>query len=275
VISPYPARKKWGQHFLVDSGAARRIVASAAIVAGETVVEIGPGDGALTRPLLEVARGHLIAIEIDPLRASALEEELGRAAGLTILRGDVLARPIAGWVEQAGLSLPAAVVANLPYNVATPILSRAIEERSAVSRIVATVQREVARRFVAAPGSDDYGYLSVRAALFSRGEILFDIPPGSFRPRPKVVSSVLRLIPREPPVTGSELDRVLSIASAAFQMRRKSLPNALAGIGTRQGWAEALDRCGLSARSRAEELGASDFVRLASEERRLGSECGA
>ena len=266
MSTSFPARKKWGQHFLVDPGTARRIVDSAAILAGETVVEIGPGDGALTRPLLEVAGGRLIGIEIDPLRAEALEKELA-SAGLRILRGDVLARPIAGWVGEAGLPLPAAVVANLPYNVATPIVSRAIEERGAVSRIVATVQREVARRFIAAPGSDDYGYLSVRAALFSRGEILFDVPAGAFRPRPKVVSSVLRLVPKGPPVAGAELDRVIAVASAAFQMRRKNLPNALSSLGSRVAWAEALDRCGLSPSSRAEELSAGDFVRLAREER--------
>jgi 16S rRNA (adenine1518-N6/adenine1519-N6)-dimethyltransferase len=181
----------------------------------------------------------------------------------------VLDRPISAWVGQAGLPLPTVVVANLPYNAATAILSRAIEDFVSVSRIVATVQREVARRWVATPGSDDYGYLSVRAALFSRAEILFDIPAGSFQPRPKVVSSVLRLVPKAPPVAGPVLARVLAIASASFQMRRKNLPNALAGIGLRRSWAEALDRCGLSPNSRAEELSAADFVRLEEAERKI------
>ena len=252
----------------MDGGAARRIVEAAAIESGETAVEIGPGDGALTRPLLDAASGRLLAIEIDPLRAEALEKELG-PAGLMLIRADVLDRPIADWVGQAGLPLPAAVVANLPYNAATPILSRAIEDPAGVSRIVATVQREVARRFVAKPGNADYGYLSVRAALFSSGEILFDIPPGAFRPSPKVVSSVLRLVPKEPPVTGPELERVLAVSSAAFQMRRKTLPNALAALGPRTKWAEALERCGFSASTRAEELSAEDFVRLARDERAL------
>ncbi len=199
MISQFPARKRWGQNFLVDPETAKRIVAAAAIGAGETVLEIGPGDGALTRHLLAAAPGRLVAVEIDPLRAEALEDELGGA--LRILRGDVLQRPIAEWVADASLALPAVLVANLPYNVATPILSRAIEDAGSVSRIVSTVQREVARRFVAAPGSDDYGFLSVRSALFCRGEILFHISAGAFRPRPKVVSSVLRLVPREPLAT--------------------------------------------------------------------------
>lgn len=257
----------------MDSGVARRIVAAASIRPGETVVEIGPGDGALTRVLLESAADRFAAIEIDPLRAHALQQELG-GAGLRVLRGDVLEKPIAEWIAEAALRPPAVIVANLPYNAATPILSRAVEETCAVSRIVATVQREVARRFVAVPGSDDYGFLSVRSALFSRGEILFSIPPGAFRPRPKVVSSVLRLTPKEPPLSGPGLDRVLEIASAGFSMRRKNLPNALSALGSRQAWAEALARCGFRASSRAEELAATDFVLLASEESRLrrGSE---
>ncbi len=252
----------------MDPGAARRIVDAAAILGGETVVEIGPGDGALTKPLLEVASGRLLGIEIDPLRAEALGRSLG-FGGLKILHGDALDRPISAWIAEAGLPPPAVIVANLPYNAATAIVSRAIEESGVVSRIIATLQREVARRFVATPGSDDYGYLSVRAALFSRGEVLFDIPAGSFRPRPKVVSSVLRLMPMAPPVGGAALERVLSIASAAFQMRRKNLPNALAAIGPRPAWALALDRCGFPPSCRAEELAAADFVRLAEEERKI------
>lgn len=272
MISQFPARKRWGQNFLVDPETAKRIVAAAAIGAGETVLEIGPGDGALTRHLLAAAPGRLVAVEIDPLRAEALEDELGGA--LRILRGDVLQRPIAEWVADASLALPAVLVANLPYNVATPILSRAIEDAGSVSRIVSTVQREVARRFVAAPGSDDYGFLSVRSALFCRGEILFHISAGAFRPRPKVVSSVLRLVPREPLATGEPLIRVLAVASAAFQMRRKNLPNALSALGAKEDWAEALGTCGFRASTRAEELAAADFVNLAREERLLAARRG-
>jgi 16S rRNA (adenine1518-N6/adenine1519-N6)-dimethyltransferase len=268
ATSSFPARKRWGQHFLLDAAIARRIVESASIGQGETVVEIGPGDGALTRVLIDRARRRLIAIEIDPLRAAALEEEL--AGDLIVVEGDALSRPIPEWVAPTGLPLPAVVVANLPYNVATPIVSRAMEDRSAVSRIVAMVQREVARRLVARPGSDDYGYLSVRAGLFCRGEILFDVAPGAFRPRPRVVSSVVRLELHEPPLGAAELGRVLSIVSAAFQARRKTLPNALAVLGPRERWAEALERIGLRAATRAEELGVSEFVRLAAAERRLG-----
>ena len=271
MISPFPARKRWGQNFLVDPETARRIVEAAAIGPDETVVEIGPGDGALTRLLVRLAPGRTVAVEIDPLRAQALRDELGGDGGARIVLGDALEKTVAERVAEAGLPLPAVLVANLPYNVATPILTRAIREKGSISRIVATVQREVARRFVAAPGSEDYGFLSVHAALFSEGEILFHIPPGAFRPRPKVVSSVLRLVPIEPPARGEMLDRVLAVASASFQMRRKNLPNALSAIGSREAWGAALAACGFPPSARAEELTAGDFVRLAREERRLAA----
>ncbi len=253
-----PKLKKWGQHFLADVGAARRIVAAAGIRPGESVLEVGPGDGALTALLAE-SGGRVAAVEIDPRRAELLRD---RYPHIAVLRGDFLSRPVGEWLAEAGLSSPAALVGNLPYNVATPILSSAIEERQAVSRIVATVQREVARRVVARPGDGAYGYLSVRAALFCDAEILFDIPPGAFRPPPKVFSSVLRLVPREPPARGGELETLLRVVSRAFQTRRKTLANALSPMGGRMRWARALGAIGRSEKVRAEELAPGEFLSL-------------
>jgi 16S rRNA (adenine1518-N6/adenine1519-N6)-dimethyltransferase len=256
-----PARKRWGQHFLASGATAERIVAAARLSPGDTVLEIGPGDGALTRPLL-AARARVLAVEIDPKRAESLSAELAGRPGIAIVRGDALEKTLASWLSEAGLPAPAVLVANLPYNLATPILTRALEEREAVSRIVATVQREVAERFVARPGSDAYGYLSVRAAAFAQGRILFDIPPGAFRPRPKVTSSVLELTPLPHPLPADVRERALRLASLGFRSRRKTLPNALAAVAQRSVLEGALSAIGKGARSRAEELSFEDYVAL-------------
>ena len=256
-----PARKRWGQHFLASGATAERIVAAARLSPGDTVLEIGPGDGALTRPLL-AAGARVLAIEIDPKRAESLSAELARQPGVTIVRGDALTKPFAAWLSEAGLPAPAALVANLPYNVATPILTRALEERQAISRAVATVQREVAERFVARPGSEAYGYLSVRSAAFAQGRILFDIPAGAFRPRPRVTSSVLELTPLAHPLPADVRERALRLASLGFRSRRKTLVNALASAAPREALEGALAAIGRNERSRAEELSFEDWVAL-------------
>jgi 16S rRNA (adenine1518-N6/adenine1519-N6)-dimethyltransferase len=171
------------------------------------------------------------------------------------------------WLAQGGHDGPAVLVANLPYYVATRILSAALEEPDTIRRAVATVQSEVARRFLAGPGEEEYGYLSVRTAARASGRILFDLPPAAFRPRPKVRSSVLELTPRPPIAEEAILQRALRLASLGFQARRKTLANALASAGTRQSWEEALASLGKTARARAEELSLSDFVALARTER--------
>jgi 16S rRNA (adenine1518-N6/adenine1519-N6)-dimethyltransferase len=260
-FSVIPARKRWGQHFLASGATAERIVAAARLTPGDMVLEIGPGDGALTRPLLAVG-ARVLAIEIDPRRAESLAAELARTQGLTIFQGDALTQPLAVWLSEANLPAPAVLVANLPYNVATPILTRALEEREAVSRIVATVQREVAERFVARPGAEAYGYLSVRSAAFAQGRILFDIPPGAFRPRPRVTSSVLELMPLPHPLPAEVRERALRLASLGFRSRRKTLANALAPVAPRAVLEDALDAIGQGARSRAEELSFEDYVAL-------------
>lgn len=259
--SPFPPRRRWGQNFLVDRSAADRIVKAAQIAPGESVVEIGPGDGALTRGLA-AAGGRLVAIEIDPARAEALTAEFAGREAVVIEGGDALDRSIGERLRDRGWPLPAVVVGNLPYNAATPILRAAVREGDAVARVVATVQREVARRMVARSGSDDYGYLSVFMAMFCDGEILFDLPPGAFRPRPNVVSSVVRLRTRRPEGEPA-VDRVLALASAAFGARRKTLPNALGGGAERAPWEAALAAIGKAPTARAEELSPEDFVALA------------
>jgi 16S rRNA (adenine1518-N6/adenine1519-N6)-dimethyltransferase len=257
-----PARKRWGQHFLASPDTAERIVAAARIGSDDTVLEVGPGEGALTRPLAARAR-RLVAVEIDRPRAEALAAEFAAEDRVRILHGDVLDRPFREWLSAAGCSGDALLVANLPYNVATPILVAAIEARGAIRRTVATVQREVARRFIAGPGDEAYGYLSVRAAAHATGRILFDLPPGAFRPRPKVTSSVLELTPREAPLEPELLRRALCLASLGFNARRKTLANALSSAAPRAEWERALEALGKTGRARAEELALDDYLALA------------
>jgi 16S rRNA (adenine1518-N6/adenine1519-N6)-dimethyltransferase len=257
-----PARKRWGQHFLASEETAGRIVAAARLTPSDTVVEVGPGAGALTRPLSERA-GRVLAIEIDPRRALALEEEFGESAPVKIARGDVLEHRFSQWLARAGWTGPAVLVSNLPYNAATRILLAAIEEPEAIRRSVVTVQREVARRLRARPGEEGYGYLSVRAAAFAGARILFDLSPAAFRPRPKVTSSVVELVPRSSPLVAALRARALRLASLGFQSRRKTLANALSPEGGKAKWERALEAVEKSPRVRAEELSLEDYLALA------------
>lgn len=257
-----PARKRWGQHFLASDAIAERIVEAARVGEGDAVLEIGPGDGALTRPL--ALRAALVAaVEIDPRRAEALADEFSSNPRVRIFCGDATARPLSEWLAEAGWKGRALLVGNLPYNAATPILTAAIQDRETIRRCVATVQREVARRFVARPGDEGYGYLSVRAAAYATGRILFDLPPSAFRPRPKVFSSVLELTPRSEPVDAGLVQRALRLASLGFNARRKTLANALASAAPRAVWERALERLGKTTKARAEELSLEDFLALA------------
>jgi 16S rRNA (adenine1518-N6/adenine1519-N6)-dimethyltransferase len=257
-----PPRKRWGQHFLASEETAERIVAAARLAPSDTVVEVGPGAGALTRPI-SAASGRLLAIEIDPLRARALEEEFGEDSRVKVAGGDVLEHSFSQWLSRAGWSGPAVLVSNLPYNAATAILLAAIEEPETIRRCVVTVQREVALRLRARPGAESYGYLSVRAAAFACVKILFDLPPGAFRPRPKVTSSVVALEPRSSPLDAGLRARALRLASLGFQSRRKTLANALSVKGGRGKWERALEAIGKSPRVRAEELSLEDYLKLA------------
>jgi len=257
-----PARKRWGQHFLAREETAERIVAAARLASSDTVLEVGPGDGALTRPAAGLAR-RVLAIEIDPWRAAALEEEFGSDPRVRIVRGDALERPFRSWLALAGWEGPAVFVANLPYNAATPILLAALREPDSITRAVVTVQREVGRRLCARPGSDAYGFLSVRAAAFARARILFDLPPGAFRPRPKVASSVVELVPLSPAIAPELRERAIGLASLGFRARRKTLANALSPAGARADWERGLAAIGKEPRVRAEELSPEDYLKLA------------
>lgn len=239
-------KKHLGQHFLTDRRIAQRIAALADPQPGERVVEIGPGTGVLTAELLR--RGLAVtAIEYDPESVAYLHQHYA-SAPLTVIGGDVLAYDL-------GAS-PTVLVGNLPYNLSSPILFHALEHRQHVRQLVFMVQREVAQRWAAPEGSRTYGILSVLAGYYYRAELHFTVPPGVFRPPPKVTSAVITFERREG-VPAVDFGRFKALVKAAFNQRRKTLGNALKGFPVNLPPALA----GL----RAEQLSPTAFAELAAQ----------
>ena len=251
-------RKRFGQHFLHDPAVIEHIIAAVAPQAGERLVEIGPGEGALTFPLL--ARGaRLTVIELDRELAERLQKSPAAADALTVIQGDALKLDLAGLAEP-GERLR--LVGNLPYNVSTPLLFRFIEQVGVIRDMHFMLQREVVKRMAAAPGSKSYGRLTVMLAASCRVEALFDIGPGAFRPPPKVWSSVVRLEPwREPPFAIDDPARFREVVRRAFGQRRKTLRNALSGLVSEAG----IRAAGCDPGARAETLPPDAFARLAAQ----------
>ncbi|HSD73620.1 MAG TPA: 16S rRNA (adenine(1518)-N(6)/adenine(1519)-N(6))-dimethyltransferase RsmA [Steroidobacteraceae bacterium] len=247
-------RKRFGQHFLHDPQVIARIVAAIEPRRGERIVEIGPGRGALTAPLLE-RLGTLTAIEIDRDLARALSERFGPA--LEIVNRDVLEIDLAA-LRGAGPALR--LVGNLPYNISTPLLFHLLEQRAAIHDMHFMLQKEVVDRMVAAPGSRTYGRLTVMLAPWVRIERLLNVGPGAFTPPPKVSSAVVHLTPLAAPAfdigSATSFERVVR---AAFSQRRKTLRNALKGtveVGL-------LERLGIDPGARPEQLAPAQFGALA------------
>ena len=250
------ARKRLGQHFLLDLNLTRRIARAAAPLAEGTVVEIGPGPGGLTRALLLEGATHVVAIEVDARAVAALEELVRAAAGrLQVVQADALQASLA----DLGPS-PRRIVANLPYNVSTALLVRWLHQADDVADMVLMFQKEVADRLVALPRSKDYGRLSVLAQHVCTVQRLFDVAPSAFVPPPKVISSIVRLRPRPADRRLVDLGHLERVTAAAFGQRRKMLRGALGSVFDDP--TAVLTRLGLSPTARAEELKVADFVRL-------------
>jgi 16S rRNA (adenine1518-N6/adenine1519-N6)-dimethyltransferase len=250
------ARKRFGQHFLHDPGVIARIVAAIDPRPGEALVEIGPGLGALTLPLLERA-GRLEAVEID---RDLIPELLARARGrgqLIVHEADVLE------FDFRALAAPdrrLRLCGNLPYNISTPFLFHALEAAASLVDMHLMLQKEVVARMAATPGRGDYGRLSVMLAVHCRVERLFDVGPGAFRPPPAVDSAVVRLVPHaHPPFAIDDPRRFAEVVARAFGQRRKTLRNSLRGVVA----AEAFAATGIDAGRRAETLAPEEFARLA------------
>jgi 16S rRNA (adenine1518-N6/adenine1519-N6)-dimethyltransferase len=252
------ARKRLGQHFLLDLNLTRRIARAAAPLGDGTVIEIGPGPGGLTRALLIEGAARVVAIEVDA-RAIAALRELQQAAGgrLELVEADAME------IDLADLGPPPRrIVANLPYNVSTALLVRWLHRAEQVADMVLMFQKEVADRLAAQPRSKDYGRLSVLAQHVCAVQRLFDVAPSAFVPPPKVTSSVVRLSPRPIGDRLADLTMLERVTAAAFGQRRKMLRRSLAGIFADP--AAVLTGLGLSPTARAEELAVADFVGLAS-----------
>ncbi|HVN75162.1 MAG TPA: 16S rRNA (adenine(1518)-N(6)/adenine(1519)-N(6))-dimethyltransferase RsmA [Thermoanaerobaculaceae bacterium] len=250
-------RQRLGQHFLRDAGTARTIVAA---LAGEPprVLEIGPGRGALTGPLL--ARFSWVrVVELDGTLAAGLAARLGCPPGLEVLHADALADDL----EVLAAGGPWQVAANLPYSVGTPIVRRLLPRRDLFVRLVVMVQLEVARRLVAPAGAGERGLLSLESEAYARGELLFTVPPGRFSPPPAVTSGVVRLELRPAPAGPEVLARALELAATAFTHRRKKLANALGAHAA--GAAAACEAAGVAPGSRPQDLELSSWLSLARE----------
>jgi 16S rRNA (adenine1518-N6/adenine1519-N6)-dimethyltransferase len=257
-------RKRWGQHFLCDPGVARRIVELADVGAEPAVVEIGPGLGALTDALAAAAR-RLYLVEIDRGLVARLAERYRGAPQVRIIAGDVLAAPLAELVEEPH----ATVVANLPYNITTPVLFRLLELRLRFPRAVVMIQREVAVRLAAAPGGKAWGVLPVLIQTWADVRIAFRVSRRSFEPPPRVESAVVDVRWRaEPRVDVGDAASYRAVVRAAFGQRRKTLRNALADLGAARGLdagalLDAFERAGIDPGLRAERLSIADFASLA------------
>jgi 16S rRNA (adenine1518-N6/adenine1519-N6)-dimethyltransferase len=242
-------KKKWGQNFLRNRGAVESIVAAVEAQPEEIIVEIGPGEGVLTEKLAELPN-ELVAIEIDPDLAARLR---ARFAGRVEVRNeDALEFPLP--------ERPWRAVGNLPYNVGTPILRRVVASEH-WRRAVFMLQKEVAERLVAKPGSEPYGFLTLYTQLFATARVLMTLDPRSFYPPPKVRSAVVVLEPDRKPFIADDL---VDLISAAFRMRRKKLVNNLAGWRslTRENAAAAIARAGLPESARAETMSLDQFAAL-------------
>ncbi|HVM99691.1 MAG TPA: 16S rRNA (adenine(1518)-N(6)/adenine(1519)-N(6))-dimethyltransferase RsmA [Caulobacteraceae bacterium] len=250
------ARKSLGQHFLLDLNLTRKIARLAGVEPGQTIVEVGPGPGGLTRALLE-AGASVVAIERDARFLPLLEDLAARAEGrLTVLHADAL---------EADLPPGAPIVANLPYNVATPLLIGWLTAPVPPRSMTLMFQKEVADRIVAAPGSKAYGRLSVLAQALTDANVVMDLPARAFTPPPKVASAVVRLVPKPNRPAPQAVDRLQRVTAAAFGQRRKMLRSSLKALG-----GEALcAAAGLAPTARAEDLSVADFLTLAA---RLGED---
>jgi 16S rRNA (adenine1518-N6/adenine1519-N6)-dimethyltransferase len=254
-------RKALGQHFLHDQNIVRKILSLADLQPNETVVEIGPGHGALTRALCK-AGSTVYAIEVDRRLHEILKTQFAHSPQVRIIQADALTYPY------EDLPSPFAVVSNLPYSISTPLLFRLLELRTRVSRMILMVQLEVARRIVAREGRKEYGPLSVGVQYYSQPRLEFVVPRGCFYPKPRVDSAVLNLqVRRSPSVAVKDEAFFFRIVRAGFAHRRKSIRNALKDAGFPPDAVEnALSAAAITTENpqrRAETLSIEAFARLA------------
>lgn len=259
-------QKRFGQNFLIDSHVLERIISEAGITGDDFVLEIGPGIGTMTQYLAEAAR-EVAAVEVDHTLIPILEDTLKEWNNVTIIQGDILKTDICSLVKEKNQGKPVKIVANLPYYITTPIIMSIFESNVPVESITVMVQKEVAQRMQAGPGTKDYGALSLAVQYYSCPEIVANVPPNCFMPRPNVGSAVIRLQKYQtPPVKVTNEKFMFSLVRASFNQRRKTLVNSIKNSSefsfTREDVETALEKCGISLNIRGEALSLEQFADL-------------
>ena len=253
------ARRRFGQHFLLDPSINARIAALAGPLEGQSVLEIGPGPGGLTRALLDAGASHIIAIEKDNRFSAFLRDlEIQSNGRLQIIEADALSIDESALIAQAG-ARSATIVANLPYNVATPLLTKWIKAGAWRGPMILMFQKEVAERMVAEPGASAYGRLAVLTQAACTADIVMRLPPGAFTPPPKVESAVVRLDALAAPY--AHLEALERVTAAAFGQRRKMLRASLSGLLGAE-TSPVLAALAIDPAARAETLGVQQFLAL-------------
>lgn len=258
-------QKKFGQNFLIDTHVLEKIIEESEITEEDCVLEIGPGIGTMTQYLAENAR-KVVAVEIDKALIPILSDTLSAYDNVVVINDDILKVDIEGICKEYNEGKPIKVVANLPYYITTPIIMGLFESHVPLKSITIMVQKEVADRMQEGPGSKEYGALSLAVQYFAHPEIVANVPPNCFMPRPNVGSAVIKLTRYEdPPVEVDDEKYMFSLIRASFNQRRKTLANGLSGGGlglTREMVTDALKEMDLSETIRGEALSLEHFARL-------------
>ena len=256
--------KSMGQNFLIQSWVPRDIASASGAGPGTGVLEVGPGIGPLTRELSARA-DRVVSVELDRALLPILAETLADCPNARVIPGDILKVDLPALAAEEFAGLTPLACANLPYNITTPAIT-ALIEAGCFASITVMIQREVARRICAAPGTPDYGAFSIFCQYHTRPELLFDVPPDCFLPAPKVTSSVVRMVPCPPPPEVDDERHFFRVVRAAFALRRKTLVNSLSSaLGSpldRAALARAVADCGLPENVRGERLGIPEFAAL-------------
>ena len=266
-------KKKFGQNFWIDPHVLDKIVDAAQITKDDFVLEIGPGIGTLTQYLCENAR-QVLAVEIDDKLIPILKETLQPYDNVEVLHGDILKQDIQQIADTYNDGKPIKVVANLPYYITTPIIMELFESHVPLANVTVMVQKEVADRMKAEPGTKDYGALSLAVQYYAKPYIAAFVPPNCFMPRPNVGSAVIRLdcLARVPVEVHNE-KLMFRLIRASFNQRRKTLQNGIANSAelsfTKEQAARAIEQAGFDVRIRGEKLGLEEFARLADELERM------
>ena len=268
ILQKYNFRfqKKFGQNFLIDTHVLEKIIESAGITKDDFVLEIGPGIGTMTQYLCENAR-QVMAVEIDDNLIPILQDTLSAYDNVTVVNQDILKLDIAKTAQEYNDGKPIKVVANLPYYITTPIIMGLFESHVPLESITVMVQKEVADRMQSDPGSKDYGALSLAVQYYAKAEIVANVPPNCFMPRPNVGSAVIRLTcHKQNPIQVQDVKFMFRVIRASFNQRRKTLQNGLGNDAslpvTKEQTKEALERMGLAPTIRGERLSLEEFARL-------------